>query len=178
MCLAKFGEKMLPLAFARQKAASVSEKDPAGRFSVNIYEFVQYSLDQGNFDLIVKYQKFNLALATDLFFFDRVVSDYAAAVSKLALSHLPSNGPPAPCSEKETARIKKALYIFQLLHYIFFRGHSRTNMDEISRDSGWFHFWKRFAPWEMQQVRCVQELLAEHISKGIYNRLQIYQRVC
>lgn len=170
MCLAKFGDKMLSLALARSEAASASNKDSPGRLLVHIYEFVHYSLDQRIFGRIDMYQEFNLGLATDLFSFDQVVSRYATKVSKLALRRLPGNEFPAPCNEREVARIKKALYIFQLLHYLFFRGYDRTNMAEISRFSGWRHFWKRFAPWEMQQVRCVQELLAQHISKGIYNR--------
>ena len=74
------------------------------------------------------------------------------------------------CSATEIRRIQKGLYLSQLLRNMFPRnyklrdGHGRA--EQLRMKPAWAHLWSHFAPWELQQARCVENLLAEHVKDG------------
>ncbi|RYP35994.1 hypothetical protein DL767_003561 [Monosporascus sp. MG133] len=99
--------------------------------------------------------------------FDDVVNHYATIMAESALGNIPGpRGNHSPCSETEIGRFKKSLYLLHLAGSLFPRDDQpnpaiRQRAEDI--EPAWRHFWLKFAPWELQQTSCVQELLAVHV---------------
>ncbi len=118
------------------------------------------------------YSGVNLALCAKLFTSHVAFEKYASIIAEAALAAIP--GPCADrgdCSEREMQRVRKSLYIMQLFSNVFPRGCKPASTirrrDRSSRkDLAWRHLWAKFAPWELQQVRCSRTLLAMHIQQG------------
>lgn len=115
----------------------------------------------------------NLGDVAKLQSFHSVTLYYADVLSSIALydapgpltewhAHLPH---PINCvSPTEFRRFVKALYIFELVGNLFKKEYMHDedpNMYVANQE-----FWGHFAPWEQQQVRCVQTILLRHLSYG------------
>ncbi|KAI0475355.1 hypothetical protein GGR56DRAFT_645708 [Xylariaceae sp. FL0804] len=71
-------------------------------------------------------------------------------------------------SDKEIGRFRRALYIFQIISDIVAGDSILDYLDRFrsNRQPAWDRFWKHFAPWELYQVRSVQNLLAVRLQDG------------
>ena len=113
-------------------------------------------------------QKMTLGDCVRIYEFHNTVERYAAIIARMALEEIHSSvNMPQACSTTEIHRIKKSLYLSQLLRNLFPRNyHSPTGVaDQLSSQPAWKHLWSKFAPWELQQVRCTEHLLANYVGK-------------
>ncbi|KAI0023767.1 hypothetical protein F4780DRAFT_776393 [Xylariomycetidae sp. FL0641] len=117
--------------------------------------------------------RLNLKTADKVLFLHTTIEDLASTLSKriadraryrdpyvvqaIHRSMLGRHNPTA----KEVQRFVKALYIFQLVCTLF----PNVTTDRHSREDILAQFWRRFAPWELQQVRVLQYHLVEHIGE-------------
>ncbi|KAI1325248.1 hypothetical protein F5Y16DRAFT_401559 [Xylariaceae sp. FL0255] len=121
------------------------------------------------------------------------ISFYAAILSAEALLNHPKRdedwyewkGLPDPASHNELMRFKNALYIYELACNILperpnlslysdcalikMRPHDSPFPRAPPRDSPWANFLVNFAPWECQQMRCIEILLPAHLNAFFTN---------
>ncbi|KAI0155207.1 hypothetical protein GGR57DRAFT_511658 [Xylariaceae sp. FL1272] len=83
------------------------------------------------------------------------------AAKKTAMKHLSAN---------ELDRFTKALYILEIISKGYpTRKSSRARDPNRVYDQAWLILWKEFAPWHMQHVRIVQNLLVAHTEEVVGN---------
>ncbi|KAI1736604.1 hypothetical protein F4680DRAFT_451693 [Xylaria scruposa] len=90
-----------------------------------------------------------------------LMSEYADKLALLSMRNIPKAFGFAPeISPTVLIRYEKALYITQLVAELFaWRGGDQT----IRMHLAWGMFWYALAPWEIEQVYCVQTLLTWHV---------------
>lgn len=131
----------------------------------DIIDFVDIHFPSEVSDAIVASDwNMSLKLCAELFAFHEVVDNYADIISRPPEFESNEDG-----KGSEKHRVRKALYILQLLSNLFPRGRvSQRSFQDTERayEPAWAHLLTRFAPWELQQARCAKQLLARHVQQG------------
>lgn len=76
-------------------------------------------------------------------------------------------------SESEVHRIRRTFYLFELYCTLFRARPSKKN--RFSKDDLRDLFFKKFAPWENEQLSCIHDYLFEQLSVGTYPQTFIVQ---
>lgn len=177
LCYQKIGDELMPLALAVANSRSLlcsrqSYGQPQCRLSATTNEsitaFVNCHFPQKTKDRHMD-PKYSMKL---LSFYD-VADTYAPALAQLALQSAPGGHTSMDCTESEISRIRKSLYIMELLSNIFPRNHSSPASVAMPQEAAlypaWSHLLSKFAPWELQQVRCTKDVLAQHVQNVIWS---------
>ncbi|RYP74492.1 hypothetical protein DL771_002966 [Monosporascus sp. 5C6A] len=133
----------------------------------DIISFIDIHFPHQTTGVLVPKRRLSTDDVVKLLQFDDVVNYYATIMAESALGNIPGQkGNRNSCSETEIGRFKKSLYLLHLASSLFPRDDQRNaairqRAEDI--EPAWRHFWLKFAPWELQQTRCVQELLAVHV---------------
>ncbi|KAK7743999.1 hypothetical protein SLS62_010360 [Diatrype stigma] len=172
----QIGDKFLRLAVAVAHARALQRVprtfygQPRSRLDLSvedIMDFVDTHFPSPVSDAIVPSDRtMGLKLCAELFAFHRVVDNYADVFSRSLKFKHDGDG-----NGSEQQRVRKALYILQLLSNLFPRGRvSQRNFKATERayQPAWAYLLTRFAPWELQQARCAKQLLARHIERVIH----------
>ncbi|KAH9890313.1 hypothetical protein F4778DRAFT_753291 [Xylariomycetidae sp. FL2044] len=183
------GEDLLPLAIARFQAHSARTwlGQTSTRGLQNIREAVQeleedikwladlcdYYLKGGPMSREIPSVMRRLKTAREVVCFHEAVCYYADSLAKEAARRgnwdrsFDSPTPTHTPSSSEIARFRKALYIMELSRDMWsLKIHIRDpHLFKMLREC-WHYFWRCFAPWENQQVRCVQEMLQRHLCRA------------
>ncbi|KAI1134242.1 hypothetical protein F5Y05DRAFT_417436 [Hypoxylon sp. FL0543] len=184
--VAQVGSTLLPMAIARYEASIISWKRDLSSQAVpmplnssmlceNIVQFSNEHLE-GQHAARVKKLPARLALlpiAKDLLSCHEAIQHYAAVLSIKAATSMPSRqhrmnvyeAEDIIPNDREKLRFSKALYIFQVISELFMVNTTNPIIwrPEDTGFSALAAFWRKFAPWENQQVRCIQRLLMDHI---------------
>lgn len=142
---------------------------PALNLTVNdIVRFVDVHFPPKVSDTIVAADwKMDLKLCAELFAFHKVVDNYADIFCQRP--DFEGIGVDEESDNLEKHRVRKALYILQLLSNLFPRGWApKFNFEQmqLALKPAWAHLLTRFAPWELQQVRAAHQLLVRHVNRG------------
>ncbi|KAI0196753.1 hypothetical protein EV127DRAFT_466272 [Xylaria flabelliformis] len=133
----------------------------------SVVEFVERYRCSGGFAFEIQHPEgLSLYEAQCYYVMNNLISDYANQLALLSMRNIPKDLRFAPeISPTVLIRYKKALYITQLVAELFaWRGGDQTNRMHLA----WGMFWYALAPWEVEQVYCVQTLLTWHILEA-YN---------
>ncbi|CAJ2510487.1 Uu.00g132960.m01.CDS01 [Anthostomella pinea] len=171
------GSELMPIALARYHAAATSEQDAREESSKSpLYDpqlfFSSFrnglAVSPSDRDIVMITEvQFTLKTARKILQLHSAINYYARSLAYRAMKFEPRltkklfrcvpEEMKSP-SDKELTRFCKALYIFQLISdlFPFARG------GEL-----WNQFWLNFSPWENQQLRCLQLLLADHVDDVI-----------
>ncbi|KAI0552207.1 hypothetical protein F4679DRAFT_592687 [Xylaria curta] len=128
----------------------------------SIVQFVEHYRRSEGFTLRAQHPKGpNLCQALGYLVMHSLTSEYADKLARLSMRVIPKAFGFAPeISPTVLIRYEKALYITQLVAELFaWRGSGQTNRMHLA----WGMFWYALAPWEVEQVYCVQTLLTWHV---------------
>lgn len=178
LCYQKFGQD-LPLALAVLESrkllkprAHYGQPQPLSDATVeDIIKFVDDHLTNQSF---AANTQFGLSTCVKLSSFDSMVDTYSTTIARLALENTPGDSESSmSITSTEAARFRKSLYLAELLGNLFSRDHISQSTAAAPREAAyrpaWQHLLTRFAPWELQQVRCAKDLLARHVEDGKFH---------
>ncbi len=182
LCYRQIGHHLMPLALATAHSRALLKKrtfygQPQAPQDMNLQGLVNF-IDEHFPQQTSEAPNLQMTLndCIYLFEFHSTVEHYAAAVAGLALANSPRCGTPhmGP-THSEMNRIHKSLYMLELLANLFPRAQLPPPTPETSGGVAYRPAWQRlitkFAPWELQQVRCAKELLSLHIQNGKFIRI-------
>ena len=155
---------LLPLAMAALDSEHLGINYTDQDIARYIDEHFPYddSLDGAN---ISDWQNIQTCLELDELYL--VVNHYATIIEGIADRSIAENHDNhLAFSQAEGLRVRKSLYILQILRNLFPPDYTICPVGSPGSPPVWRKFWYNFAPWELQQVRCAHELLAQHLING------------
>lgn len=174
LCCRKFGHDLpfLLAVFESRKLLSARAflGQPQPLSDVTVEDIIKF-VDQYFTDPTFADSQFSINVCIQLSSFDGIVDKYAAITARLALENTPGGSMGSVnITQSEATRFRKAFYIAELLRNLFSRDHISQPAAAAQRESAfrpaWQHLLAKFAPWELQQVRCAKDLLAQHVQNG------------
>lgn len=187
MCYQRIGHLMpLALAVAHSETLVKSKRNFYGQAhslkAMTVEEIKAFIDDHFPAQAVVN-RHIDINFCTKLFSFHSTVDDYATVIAERALQATPRSNITKlmSCTESELNRIRKSLYILELLSNLFPRNHAsdtdEPSLRETAFQPAWEHLLTKFAPWELQQVRCAKQIMARHVQDGKPNNIRILAKV-
>ncbi|KAK7741946.1 hypothetical protein SLS62_010841 [Diatrype stigma] len=174
MCYQRIGHNLMPLALAVAHSETLvkTKRNFYGQAhslkDITVQEIGAFISDHFPAQAVVN-RHIDINFCTKLFSFHSTVDGYAAVIAERALQATPRSNITTLMSstESEMSRIRKSLYILELLSNLFPRNHASDadvpRLREAAFQPAWEHLLTKFAPWELQQVRCAKQIMARHI---------------
>ncbi|KAI8626303.1 hypothetical protein F5Y19DRAFT_488353 [Xylariaceae sp. FL1651] len=152
-------------AWKRKKTQVPRDLFPSSEYVKSVTTFVDEFLGPQNAQVWTKHlQVSGFHEASCYLALHNAICHYAKVLSGRAMKRAPMVlGYGKKVSSTVLNRYKKALYIMQLVTDLF----SWSDNSDIVQYQAWTNFWTKFAPWELEQVRCLEVLLGEHFEAFI-----------
>ncbi|OTA79122.1 hypothetical protein M434DRAFT_38376 [Hypoxylon sp. CO27-5] len=186
--VANVGITLLPMAIARYEASLISWKRvcPSNTeapipvttswLCEQVVEFVDEHLT-GHHITQLPVALSSLSIADNIISCHKAIQHFTEYLSTRTAGYMPDHcRPSSDCmreaivpNDRENTRFSKALYIFQLASELFVinKYHSVVWDAREATNIALEAFWRKFAPWENQQVRSVQTLLIGYALREI-----------